>query len=133
MVDGFGGIVDNGTERTRTYMSIVAFAALSREGQSFLEEVLPVGQRTGNRARQGRGLVSLGHAVEYLVDSRLFDLEAQNVRDEQEAVQILKRMSRAIFAECVEVMSDRRRTDRWVRVSCGSGLAAQKWCGGKTA
>lgn len=51
---------------------------------------------------QGWALEKLGHAVEHLVDSRLFDLNAQRVRDEQEAVQILMRMSRAIFSECTK-------------------------------
>ena len=59
-------------------------------------------------------LEALGHAVEYLVDSRLFDCGDHNYQNEQEAVQILMRMSRAVFAECPEVVSLKRRVGRWV-------------------
>ncbi len=48
----------------------------------------------------GRALGMLGHAVEYLIDSRLFDRREHYVRDDQESIQILRRMSRAVFAEC---------------------------------
>ena len=63
---------------------------------------------------QGRALESLGHAVEYLIDSSLFAAGVYNQRDEQEAVQILMRSSRAVFAECAEVVSMRRRMRVWV-------------------
>ena len=63
---------------------------------------------------QGRALETLGHSVEYLVDSRLFHSGDHNRHDEQEAVQILMRMSRAVFAECPEVVSLQRRLGRWV-------------------
>jgi len=64
---------------------------------------------------QGRALETLGHAVEYLVDSRLFQVEDDNQRAEQEAVQILMRASRAVFAECAEVVSLRTRLRRWLQ------------------
>ncbi len=62
--------------------------------------------------QQGRALEMLGHAVEYLVDSRMFGDEA-GFRSEGEAVQILMRMSRAVFAECPEVVPLRERVARW--------------------
>jgi hypothetical protein len=65
---------------------------------------------------QGRALETLGHAVEYLVDSRMFQVEETNARDEQEAVQILMRLSRSVFAECPEVVSMRQRLQRWVGI-----------------
>jgi len=65
--------------------------------------------------QQGRALETLGHAVEYLVDSRLFQVEDDNQRAEQEAVQILMRASRAVFAECPEVVSLRTRLRRWMQ------------------
>jgi hypothetical protein len=62
---------------------------------------------------QGRALEALGHAVQYLVDSQLFGTGETNLRGDHEAVQILMRMSRAVFAECPEVVSLRRRVGRW--------------------
>ena len=54
---------------------------------------------------QGRSLETLGHAVEYLVDSRMFVVEPSTAKAEREAVQILMRLSRMVFADCDEVVS----------------------------
>lgn len=62
---------------------------------------------------QGQALETLGHAVEYLVDSALFHRETSESRANQDAVQILMRASRAVFAECPEVLPLRRRFSRW--------------------
>ncbi len=75
-------------------------------------------RRRGTRA-QGRALETLGHAVEYLVDTRMFHIEAFNPVDEREAVQILMRMSREVFSECQEVVSLRKRLKRWVAKRMG--------------
>lgn len=115
-------------------MSILAFPAPeSCQAESVEPEFLRVGEPRGGavaiRRRgtqdQGRALEALGHAVEYLVDSRLFDLGERNVRDEHEAIQIMMRMSRAIFSECSEVVSIRKRMRRWIveRFSSRSGFA----------
>ena len=71
------------------------------------------GLRRRGTLEQGRALEALGHAVEYLVDSQLFRVGEGNPRDDHEAVQILMLMSRAVFAECPEVVSLRRRMRRW--------------------
>jgi hypothetical protein len=63
---------------------------------------------------QGQALVTLGHAVEYLIDSRLWQPGEFDQQNEQEAIQILMRMSRAVFSECPEVVSMRRRFQEWV-------------------
>ena len=78
----------------------------------------PVSQMIRRRASlaQGRALEKLGHAVEYLVDSRMFHPGAVNQRDEQEAVQILMRASRAVFAECAEVISMKQRVREWMEM-----------------
>ena len=115
-------------------MSILAFPAHEQiEDKSAVPRVQPGAQTRGgtepSRRRgpleQGRALEALGHAVEYLIDSRLFHLGDHNVRDEQEAAQILMRMSRAVFAECPEVESIRKRMRLWVldRFSSTDGLA----------
>lgn len=66
--------------------------------------------------QQGQALETLGHAVEYLVDSRMFlvELGAGDQKQDQEAVQILMRLSRAVFQECPEIVPIRRRMSRWV-------------------
>ena len=54
---------------------------------------------------QGQALERLGHAVEYLIDSRLFLAGNLNAEAEREAVQLLMRLSRTVFSECMEVES----------------------------
>ncbi len=61
---------------------------------------------------QGRALELLGHSIEYLVDSRLFTADETEARNDREAVQLLMRMSRGVFAECAEVISMERRMKR---------------------
>ena len=82
------------------------------EEQHVCREAVPV-LRRGN-ASQGRALEMLGHSVEYLVDSRLFALSDDAAQSDGEAVQILMRLSRAVFAECPEVISLRRRLRLWL-------------------
>jgi hypothetical protein len=54
--------------------------------------------------QQGRALETLGHAIEYLVDSQLHLDPGPASRDDGEAGQILMRLSREVFAECREVV-----------------------------
>ncbi len=64
--------------------------------------------KVGNAVRrrpspsQGRGLEVLGHAIEYLVDSRMRRGVAATAA-ELEAERRLMDLSRAVFAECPEV------------------------------
>ena len=75
-------------------------------------------RRRGSR-EQGKALEFLGHSVEYLVDSRLFTKDEAVARNDREAVQILMRASREVFAECPEVITVGRRVKRayWRMVS----------------
>lgn len=52
---------------------------------------------------QGRALEALGHAIDYLIDSYRMCDTGNGFTGEFEAVLILKRASRAVFAECREV------------------------------
>lgn len=72
----------------------------------------PAIRRRGN-LQQGYALEKLGHAVEYLVDSRLFAQSEKEAKSDQEAIQLLMRMSRAVFLECPEVVPMRRRLADW--------------------
>jgi hypothetical protein len=59
--------------------------------------------------RQGRALQMLGHAAEYLLDLRMFAVRESSERDDLEAIQILMRLSRAVFAECPEMLPQGHR------------------------
>jgi hypothetical protein len=75
---------------------------------------------------QGKALLSLGHAIEYLVDSRMHRneerLSGAETRSETEASQILMRLNREVFAECREIVPIRRILQRWL-----GGLVAVNW------
>lgn len=92
--------------------SIATAQPESTGGRRAIQHGLPEGfqeRRKAVRRRasrlQGRGLETLGHAVEYLVDSRLFLIEPTSAKAERDALQILMKSSRALFAECQEVPS----------------------------
>jgi hypothetical protein len=51
---------------------------------------------------QGHALESLGHAIEYVYDSRVYRNCGEMSPSDVEAVQILMRLSREVFIECRE-------------------------------
>ena len=63
---------------------------------------------------QGQGLEVLGHALEYLVDTRMFVYREPNTKADAEAIHILSRCSRELFATCAEVVPMRRRVKTWL-------------------
>ncbi len=75
---------------------------------------------------QGKALLSLGHAIEYLVDSRMYrdeqGISGAEARSDTEASQILMRLNREVFAECREIVPFRRVLQRWL-----GGLVAANW------
>lgn len=75
--------------------------------------------------QQGRALETLSHAIEYLVDSRMFLVNAPYTLAESDAVRILSRCSCEVFATCAEVVPVRRRLLLWAsRRLRGSPLQA---------
>jgi hypothetical protein len=68
---------------------------------------------------QGRALETLGHAVEYLADSGLFLRDERDPVAEQQAIQILMRLSRAVFSECAVVLPLRVRMRLWLQRKAG--------------
>ena len=83
----------------------------------------PSVQRSGSRSssvrrrptpQQGRALEVLGHAVEYLVDSRLYLDSGISQPSDGLAVQLLMRLNREVFAECPQVVPISRRLRRWL-------------------
>lgn len=63
---------------------------------------------------QGQGLEVLGHALEYLVDTRMFVYREPNTKADAEAIHILSRCSRELFATCAEVVPLRERVKVWL-------------------
>jgi hypothetical protein len=68
---------------------------------------------------QGRALESLGHAIEYLYDSQVYQSDNGVLsQGDMEAVQILMRLSREVFNECKEaspVTANRGGIKHWLR------------------
>lgn len=63
---------------------------------------------------QGRALEKLGHAMEYLVDSRMALIGEPATKADAEAVDILMRLSRCVFSECEEIVPIGRRLKAWL-------------------
>jgi hypothetical protein len=70
-------------------------------------------RQTGKK--EGMALEVLGHAVEYLIDSRMFLTSMPYTRSEEEAVQLLMGCSRRVFEGCPEIVPMKARVSRWVR------------------
>jgi len=60
-------------------------------------------------AQQGHALELLGHAIEYIADSQLYISPEGESKSESDAIQLLMRLNREVFAECREIVPVRRR------------------------
>ncbi len=81
--------------------------------------LVPVATKVTRRPtpQQGRALLTLSRALEYLVDSYVVNDSQEPMQlsgPELEAVQILMRANRAVFAECAVVVPLRRRLRQWL-------------------
>ena len=72
---------------------------------------MPVRRRAN--MQQGRALEILAHAIEYLVDSRMFLVNEPARKSDGEAIQLLARLGHEVFATCAEIVPIRRRLKRW--------------------
>ena len=73
-----------------------------------------------SRTHHGRTLQTLGHAAEYLVNSRRFLVNGSASEADVEAVRILRRLSSNVFLEYAESVRVRRPVEDFVM-----GLAAR--------
>ncbi len=64
---------------------------------------------------QGMALEALGHAIEYLYDSQVYQNSGTLSPSDIEAVEILIRLSREVFVECREVVPSSRGIHRGIR------------------
>src|SRR5258708_15333397 len=89
-----------------------AFPSLS-QGRA----VSSVGDLTIHRitsTHHGRTLLTLGHAAEYLANSRRYSMEKIDHAANVEAIHLLMELSRGVFDEFAERRSLHRRVGRWV-------------------
>ena len=73
----------------------------------------PAYVRRRGSSEQGHALETLGHAVEYLVDSRMLCSDPHTAAGEREAIEILMRLNRAVFSECPEIVPFGCRIRQW--------------------
>jgi hypothetical protein len=66
-------------------------------------------------ATQGRALEILGHAIEYLVDSRLACADEFCSPAAQEAIQLLSRANREVYQDAPMTTAAGSRVIRWLR------------------
>jgi hypothetical protein len=64
--------------------------------------------------QQGQALEVLGHAIEYLIDSRMFFIDRPSSRADSDAIHLLMLRSRQIFRECIEVVPPAQRLRAWI-------------------
>jgi hypothetical protein len=69
-------------------------------------------------ATQGRAIEILGHAIEYLVDSRLASADEFCSPAAQEAIQLLSRANREVYLAAPEMTSGGGRVMRWLLRIC---------------
>ena len=78
-----------------------------------LPPMLPKPARRRSTPQQGRALEMLGHAVEYLVDSRL--PEGGPTTAEKQALRLLMACSRTVFEESMVMVPMHQRVHGWVQ------------------
>ena len=66
------------------------------------------------QTHHGRTLLTLGHAAEYLANSRKYSTQKVDYQANVEAVQILMELSRRVFEEYANRKALSRRVEDWV-------------------
>ena len=93
--------------------SVLRLPTISLTATPPLPSLEPRPSRRRTTPQQGRALEVLGHAIEYLVDSRL--PEGGPTKAENRALRILMACSRAVFEESVAVVPVHQRVQEWVQ------------------
>ena len=66
------------------------------------------------RSHHGRTLLTLGHAAEYLANSRRYSTEKVDHTANAEAIHILMELSRSVFDDFAERRTLSRRFEQWL-------------------
>ncbi len=93
--------------------SVLRLPTISLTATPQLPPLQPRQARRRTTPKQGRALELLGHAVEYLVDSRL--LEGGPTPADNGALRILMACSREVFEDSVAVVPMHQRVQDWVQ------------------
>jgi hypothetical protein len=75
----------------------------------------PLCTRRRANPEQERALEKIGHATEYLVDSRMLLIHEPTTKVDDEALHLLMRLSRSILSECEEIIPLSQRLRQWLR------------------
>ena len=94
--------------------SVLCLPSISLTATPELPPLQPRPTRRRTTPQQGRALELLGHAIEYLVDSRL--PEGGPTPAENRALRILMACSRDVFEESVAAVPVHQRLQDWVQV-----------------
>jgi hypothetical protein len=97
---------------SRTYRSPQPPTTLS--AASYLTDTPDLTIHRVTKTHHGRTLLMLGHAAEYLADSRRFSAPGRATDSDNEAIHILMGLSRSVFDEYAGGASKARRLDRLV-------------------
>lgn len=94
------------SRKARVYPSLSQGREASREGDLTIHRI--------TSTHHGRTLLTLGHAAEYLADSRRYSIEKVDHASNIEAVHILMEASRGVFEDFAEPPTLNRRFEHWL-------------------
>jgi hypothetical protein len=66
------------------------------------------------QTHHGRTLLTLGHAAEYLANSRRYSIQAFDNKSDDEAIHILMGVSRSVFEDFAQHPAWTRRVGNWI-------------------
>jgi hypothetical protein len=94
------------SRKTRSFPSLSEGRAQSSVGDLTIHRI--------TKTHHGRTLLTLGHAAEYLVNSRRYSTHEMDHASDVEAVHILMGLSRSVFEDFAERRAWNRRFEQWL-------------------
>jgi hypothetical protein len=94
------------SRKPRAFPSLSQGRAVSRVGDLTIHRI--------SSTHHGRTLLTLGHAAEYLANSRRYSAEKMDPAANIEAIHLLMEASRSVFEEFAERRSLNRRVENWL-------------------
>jgi hypothetical protein len=94
------------SRKARPFPSLSGGRAVSDAGDLTIHRI--------TKTHHGRTLVRLGHAAEYLANSRRYSMQPFDHAADVEAIRILMGLSRRVFDEFAERRGMGRRFDEWL-------------------
>jgi hypothetical protein len=94
------------SRKARAYPSLSQGRAASHEGDLTIHRI--------TSTHHGRTLLTLGHAAEYLSDSRRYSTEKVDHGSNVEAIHILMEASKGVFEDLAEPRTLNRRFEQWL-------------------